>query len=51
MEFTDKHVVTAVKIMIEQSSCLSVQQCPLSPVETAGGALELRRGKRCSIHL
>lgn len=33
MEFIDKHLVTAVKIMIEQSSRLSVQ--------TARGALEL----------
>lgn len=35
MEFIDKHVVTAITIMIEQSSRLSVQQCRLSPVETS----------------
>lgn len=37
MEFIDKHVVTAIKIMREQSSRLSVQQCRPSPWRQQAG--------------
>lgn len=48
MEFIDKHVVTAVKIMTEQSSRLSVQQCLLSPAEAAGGSVG-RKSVQCPL--